>query len=80
MNRFAHANIDLTLTDARRQAVMTRKVGPSRPIYKRYAVGVSKAARKLERRRHAFDMLLVWLKIENRAGFTKPGSLNLHKG
>ncbi len=80
MNRFAHANIDLSLTDARRQAVMTRKVGPSRPVYKRYAVGVSKAARKLEVRRYAFDLCLANMKPEQRSSVTKPGSLNLRKG
>ncbi len=79
MNRFAHANIDLSLTDARRQAVMTQKVGPARPVYKQYSVGVSKAAHKLERRRHAFDLLTAGMRPDDRPSVTKPGSLNLHK-
>ncbi len=80
MNRFAHANIDLTLSDARRRAVMMPKVGPSQPKYKRYSVGVSKAARKLEHRRQAFDLAQVQMRPESRTSVTKPGSLNLKKG
>ena len=75
MNRFAHDNIDPFLTMMRQLQVMTKAVGLVK-IQGRKSNGYDRyAGERLERRRHAYDRM----DTLNRAGATRPGSMNRQK-
>ena len=75
MNRFAHENIDPSITMQRRLLVMTKTIGPEK-IRGRKSRGLDHyAGERLERRRHAYDRM----NALDRAGATRPGSMNRKK-
>ena len=75
MNRFAHDNIDPSLTMQRRLRVMTPVVGPSK-LRGRKSKGYDRyAGERLERRRHTYDAM----DTKDQAGYTRPGSMNRKK-
>ena len=75
MKRFAHDNLDPSITMMRRLQVMTRTIGPAR-IRGRKSKGYDRyAGERLEHRRHAYDRM----DALGQAGATRPGSMNRKK-
>ncbi len=75
MNRFAHDNLDPSLTMMRRLLVMTRTIGPMK-IRGRKSKGYDRyAGERLARRRHAYNAM----STSDQAGCTRPGSMNRKK-
>lgn len=75
MNRFAHDNIDPSISMQKRLQVMTKVVGPPK-----WRGGKSRgydrfAGERLERRRHAHDAM----DVKDQGGRTRPGSMNRKK-
>ena len=75
MNRFAHDNIDPSLTIQRRLLVMTPVVGPPKSRGRKSSGYDRYAGERLERRRHAYDNMAAM----DQAGCTRPGSMNRKK-
>ncbi len=72
MNRFAHENIDPTITHQQRLLVMTKVIGPHK-VKRGYANGVDEyALKRLQRRARAFNSMTTLAAI----GYTFPGSMN----
>ncbi len=75
MNRFAHDNLDPSITMMRRLLVMTKTIGPMK-IRGRKSAGYDRVAgERLERRRHAYDRMSTL----DQVGATRPGSMNRKK-
>ena len=74
MNRFAHDNIDPSISIQKRLQVMTPTIGPSAVKGKRPSGYDRFVGERLKRRRRTFDAM----DAPAQAGRTRPGSLN-HK-
>ncbi len=75
MNRFAHDNLDPSLTLMRRLLVMTRTIGPAKIRGRKSKGHDNYAGDRRDRRRHAYDAMAAMKQV----GCTRPGSMNRKK-
>ncbi len=75
MNRFAHDNLDPSITMTKRLMVMTKTIGPAK-LRGRKPNGYDKiAGERLRKRLRAYDHMSAFAQV----GYTRPGSMNRKK-
>ena len=82
MNRFAHPNIDPSVTNADRLRVMTKKIGPSKAHARRHGRATGRddrAGRHLEARLHGYEKVKAGLNSSDVDSITRPGSMQRNK-
>ena len=77
MNRFQHTDIDPTVTNAKREQVLTKEIGPPRGDYGGHSYGYDKyMGKRLEARRRVWN----GMDLKDQSATTRPGSMNRKKG